>query len=120
MCQISTTMGRSNASYVSFRVGAHVWALSGHAPSTAALRMRASRKVPLTVGGVDCRLLQYSVMSKEEVLARGTDSERRARKREAAAWATWRAALDRLSVVRETLRGFVTRHEPRRLTARPP
>lgn len=41
--------------------GAQAWVLSGTKGPTQALRMKASRRHPLSLGGVDCRLLQYEV-----------------------------------------------------------
>ena len=41
-----------------------VFVLSGNAEITQALRMRATRRSPLTIGGADCRLLQYDVLPK--------------------------------------------------------
>ena len=34
----------------------------GHAEATRSLRMRCSRRIPLTIGGVDVRLLHYNVL----------------------------------------------------------
>lgn len=41
------------------------------------LRMKASRRMPVTIGGVDCRLLQYSVRGMEEAAAPQAGKERR-------------------------------------------
>lgn len=41
--------------------GAEAYLLSGSAEATQALRLRADRKWPLSVGGVECRLLKYSI-----------------------------------------------------------
>ena len=41
-----------------------MFVLSGNAEITQALRMRATRRSPLTIGGADCRLLQYDVLPK--------------------------------------------------------
>ena len=38
--------------------------LSGNAEATGALRMKASGKHVLMLGGVDCRLLRYDVLPK--------------------------------------------------------
>lgn len=43
--------------------GAQAWVLSGTKGPTQALRMKASRRHPLSLGGVDCRLLHYEVRS---------------------------------------------------------
>ena len=39
-----------------------VYVLSGNADATKALRMKASGKHSLMLGGVDCRLLRYDVL----------------------------------------------------------
>lgn len=36
--------------------------LSGNADITSQLRMKSRRKYPLTIGGVDCRLLHYQIL----------------------------------------------------------
>ena len=41
--------------------GATAFLLSGNPEATKGLRLKAERRYPLTVGGVDCRLLQYSI-----------------------------------------------------------
>ena len=41
--------------------GADAYLLSGSAEATQGLRLRADRRWPLSIGGVDCRLLKYSV-----------------------------------------------------------
>lgn len=41
--------------------GAEAYLLSGNAEATAGLRLRADKRWPLTIGGVDCRLLKYSI-----------------------------------------------------------
>jgi 23S rRNA G2445 N2-methylase RlmL len=41
--------------------GSTAFLLSGSPEATKGLRMKAERRHPLTLGGVDCRLLQYSV-----------------------------------------------------------
>jgi putative N6-adenine-specific DNA methylase len=38
-----------------------LWLLSGNPELTAALRMKASRRVPVSNGGIDCRWLQYQI-----------------------------------------------------------
>ena len=48
--------------------GADAWLLSGSKRITRPLRMSASRKTPLTIGGVDCRLVHYSVRSRRETV----------------------------------------------------
>ncbi|GMH36909.1 hypothetical protein BSKO_04782 [Bryopsis sp. KO-2023] len=46
--------------------GREVFALSGDPELTRHVGMRASRKYPLTVGGVDCRLLKYDVYQQRD------------------------------------------------------
>lgn len=46
--------------------GANAYLLSGEAGATQALRMRANKKIPLTVGGVNCRLLEYRVFAEKK------------------------------------------------------
>ena len=41
--------------------GWNAWVLSGNAAVTGALRMKASRRIPISNGGIDCRWLQYQV-----------------------------------------------------------
>jgi putative N6-adenine-specific DNA methylase len=41
--------------------GANAFLLSGNSKATAGLRLKAEGKVPLTIGGVDCRLLKYTM-----------------------------------------------------------
>ena len=41
--------------------GWEFWLLSGNAAITGALRMRASRRIPISNGGIDCRWLHYEV-----------------------------------------------------------
>ena len=41
--------------------GAPAYLLSGNVAATAGLRLRAASRVPLTIGGVDCRLLRYDI-----------------------------------------------------------
>jgi putative N6-adenine-specific DNA methylase len=38
-----------------------LWLLSGHPELTAALRLKASRRVPVSHGGIDCRWLRYDL-----------------------------------------------------------
>ena len=38
-----------------------LWLLSGNPELTGALRMKASRKLPVSNGGIDCRWLQYEI-----------------------------------------------------------
>jgi putative N6-adenine-specific DNA methylase len=38
-----------------------LWLLSGHPDLTAALRLKASRRVPVSHGGIDCRWLRYEL-----------------------------------------------------------
>ena len=41
--------------------GWDLWLLSGNPELTGALRMKASRKLPVSNGGIDCRWLHYSI-----------------------------------------------------------
>ena len=41
--------------------GWSLWLLSGNAAHTGALRMKASRRVPVSNGGIDCRWLNYTI-----------------------------------------------------------
>jgi putative N6-adenine-specific DNA methylase len=41
--------------------GWDVWLLSGNPELTGALRMKASRRIPVSNGGIDCRWLHYAV-----------------------------------------------------------
>ena len=41
--------------------GWDAWILSGNAEMTGALRMKASRRIPVSNGGIDCRWLHYQV-----------------------------------------------------------
>jgi 23S rRNA G2445 N2-methylase RlmL len=41
--------------------GAQAFLLSGNTQATQHLRLRSDRRLPLTIGGVDCRLLQYEI-----------------------------------------------------------
>jgi putative N6-adenine-specific DNA methylase len=38
-----------------------LWLLSGNAESTGALRLKASRRIPVSNGGIDCRWLKYEI-----------------------------------------------------------
>jgi putative N6-adenine-specific DNA methylase len=38
-----------------------VWLLSGNPELTAALRLKASRRIPVSNGGIDCRWLRYDI-----------------------------------------------------------
>ncbi|MEY4353703.1 MAG: hypothetical protein RLZZ609_1944 [Cyanobacteriota bacterium] len=38
-----------------------LWLLSGHPALTGALRLKASRRIPVSHGGLDCRWLQYEI-----------------------------------------------------------
>jgi hypothetical protein len=42
--------------------GADVFLLSGNAEATRNMRLRADRKWPISVGGIDCRVLHYKVL----------------------------------------------------------
>lgn len=46
-------------------VGATAYLLSGNPEASKGLRLKADRRYPITVGGVDCRLLQYSIRGVE-------------------------------------------------------
>jgi putative N6-adenine-specific DNA methylase len=37
------------------------WLLSGNPELTGALRMKASRRIPVSNGGIDCRWLHYTI-----------------------------------------------------------
>ena len=41
--------------------GWQLWLLSGNASVTGALRLKASRRIPISNGGIDCRWLHYSI-----------------------------------------------------------
>ncbi|NBQ38029.1 MAG: class I SAM-dependent RNA methyltransferase, partial [Synechococcus sp.] len=41
--------------------GWSLWLLSGNAKLTRALGMKASRRVPVSNGGIDCRWLHYEI-----------------------------------------------------------
>lgn len=46
--------------------GATAFLLSGNPDATTGLRLKAERRYPITVGGVDCRLLRYSIRGREQ------------------------------------------------------
>ncbi|MFM7696222.1 MAG: class I SAM-dependent RNA methyltransferase, partial [Vulcanococcus sp.] len=41
--------------------GWQLWLLSGNPELTGALRMKASRRIPVSNGGIDCRWLHYAI-----------------------------------------------------------
>ena len=41
--------------------GWQLWLLSGNAAVTGALRLKASRRIPVSNGGIDCRWLHYAI-----------------------------------------------------------
>jgi putative N6-adenine-specific DNA methylase len=41
--------------------GWDLWLLSGNPELTGALRMKASRRIPVSNGGIDCRWLHYAI-----------------------------------------------------------
>jgi putative N6-adenine-specific DNA methylase len=41
--------------------GWQLWLLSGNPKLTGALRLKASRRIPVSNGGIDCRWLQYEI-----------------------------------------------------------
>jgi putative N6-adenine-specific DNA methylase len=41
--------------------GWSLWLLSGNPELTGALRMKASRRIPVSNGGIDCRWLHYAI-----------------------------------------------------------
>lgn len=41
---------------------ANVYVLCGNPDITRQIHMRAERKVPITVGNIDCRVLKYKVL----------------------------------------------------------
>ena len=41
--------------------GWELWLLSGNPQLTGALRMKASRRIPISNGGLDCRWLHYAI-----------------------------------------------------------
>eukprot|EP00892_Ulva_mutabilis_P010337 jgi/Ulvmu1/7676/UM038_0106.1 len=59
--------------------GAHAWILSGTKGPTQALRMKATRRYPLSLGGVDCRLLHYEVRPPPPAAAAADAAPRRNR-----------------------------------------
>ena len=56
--QLYGALGRFTRSQAS---GWQLWLLSGNANLTGALRMKASRRIPVSNGGIDCRWLQYAI-----------------------------------------------------------
>lgn len=46
--------------------GADAFILSGSTKATQHLKLRADRRIPVTIGGVDCRLLQYHIRGLQE------------------------------------------------------
>lgn len=44
--------------------GSKAYILSGNSRTTQYLRLKSSRKLPLSIGGTDCRLLEYSINSR--------------------------------------------------------
>ena len=56
--QLYGALGRFARSQAS---GWQLWLLSGNANLTGALRMKASRRIPVSNGGIDCRWLQYAI-----------------------------------------------------------
>ncbi|PSC76859.1 DNA methylase [Micractinium conductrix] len=49
--------------------GTSAYLLSGNPEASTGLRMKASRRLPITVGGVDCRLLKYDIRAMPEKAA---------------------------------------------------
>jgi hypothetical protein len=52
-------------SYASDRIihaGSNAWILCGDKSASKALRMKVGRKYPVTLGGVDCRVLRYEIL----------------------------------------------------------
>jgi 23S rRNA G2445 N2-methylase RlmL len=49
--------------------GSKAFLLSGNPEATKGLRLKADRRHPVTVGGVDCRLLQYSIRGADPLAA---------------------------------------------------
>ena len=41
--------------------GWQLWLLSGNPKLTGGLRMKASRRIPISNGGIDCRWLHYGI-----------------------------------------------------------
>ena len=41
--------------------GWQLWLLSGNPKLTGGLRMKASRRIPVSNGGIDCRWLHYGI-----------------------------------------------------------
>ncbi len=56
--QLYGALGRFARSQAS---GWQLWLLSGNAKLTGALRMKASRRIPVSNGGIDCRWLHYAI-----------------------------------------------------------
>ena len=56
--QLYGALGRFARSQAS---GWRLWLLSGNANLTGALRMKASRRIPVSNGGIDCRWLHYAI-----------------------------------------------------------
>jgi 23S rRNA G2445 N2-methylase RlmL len=63
--------------------GAEAFILSGSTTATQHLRLRADKRIPITIGGVDCRLLQYQIrglnpdsptLSQDREVKKGRDS----------------------------------------------
>ena len=57
-----------------------VYVMSGNADATRGLRMKASEKHALTLGGVNCRLIRYDVLPKMPVNMQRFESRRAAPK----------------------------------------
>jgi putative N6-adenine-specific DNA methylase len=49
--------------------GAEAYLLCGNPRATQALKLRADARFPLTVGGVDCRLLKYGITARAPAAA---------------------------------------------------
>jgi putative N6-adenine-specific DNA methylase len=47
-----------------------LWLLSGNPELTGALRLKASRRIPISNGGIDCRWLKYELGSRHDTVAR--------------------------------------------------
>jgi len=45
-----------------------LWLLSGNPELTGALRLKASRRVPISNGGLDCRWLRYDIRESSKPL----------------------------------------------------
>ena len=48
-----------------------LWLLSGHPDLTASLRLKASRRVPVSHGGIDCRWLRYELRPPQQAPSGG-------------------------------------------------